>query len=234
MSPTQILDAVADAYVSCVSYRDSGHVVTRFVHQAAEKDYSSALAFKTAFVRPNQFRFEFSSDKGRRYLVWSQGDEVKTWWDVTPGVKEKESLSMALAGATGVSGGSAHTVPALLVPDQVGWVKLTHLADIASVGDQMLGGVTCYRLRGRLAIPWVDSTSKEEYRQWVFRVTGQFPERHVEGPLTLWIDRGTFLIRRIEEYTQYETYRSEEVTTYESAFSVPISEDELRFDPPAT
>jgi hypothetical protein len=58
------------------------------------------------------------------------------------------------------------------------------------------------------------------------------PERYVEAPLLVWIDRGAFLLRRIEACTQYETYRSETVTTYDPAFGVPIGDDELLFASP--
>ena len=44
--------------------------------------------------------------------------------DVKPGVRDHESLDFALIGATGVSVGSAHTIPRLLMPDTVNGRKL--------------------------------------------------------------------------------------------------------------
>ena len=44
--------------------------------------------------------------------VWRDGKDVQTWWDLTPGIKKPESFALALAGATGVSSSSSHTVPA--------------------------------------------------------------------------------------------------------------------------
>lgn len=47
-------------------------------------------------------------------------------------------------GATGVSGGSAHTVPALLMPDEVGGRSLAELADSAErLADETVEGAVC-------------------------------------------------------------------------------------------
>src|SRR5262249_47398083 len=123
MNPEQILAALAEVYAECRSYRDAGRVVTRFLPAGDRRPHSSVRQFATAFVRPGRFRFEYrqryrEEDAWDRYIVWAHGAEVRTWWDVRPGVEEAKSLGMALAGATGVSGGSAHTVPALLLPDR--------------------------------------------------------------------------------------------------------------------
>src|SRR5437660_3207129 len=117
MNPEQILAALAEVYAECGSYRDCGQVVTRFVHLDDNPPRTVMQPFSTAFVRPHRFRFEYRDEYGR-YIVWANGEAVQTWWDVSPGVEQQESLEMALAGATGVSGGSAHTIPALLMPVQ--------------------------------------------------------------------------------------------------------------------
>ncbi len=148
---------------------------------------------------------------------------------MTPGVESPGSLGRALAGATGVSGGSAHTVPALLMPDLVGPCRLPHMVEVVSVGDAALGDVTCYRLSGQFA-PSPDDPDLDER---VLRTTGRRMERAEEGPVTVWVDRGTFLVRRVEEATRFETFRTEEVTEYEPEVGVAVGEEELRFDPPA-
>jgi hypothetical protein len=231
MNPDQILAALAEVYATCGSYRDSGRVVTRFLDLGGRLTDTSVKPFRTAFVRPDRFRFEYRDEDagGGRCIVWSDGEATRTWWYVTPGVEEHESLGLAVAGATGVSGESAHTVPALLLPDRVRGRRLTDLGEVVSLGDERLDEVTCYRLQGRFA---ADPAAEERHRQEVLRLTGQQPERCVDGPVTLWIDRGTFLVRRIEDHAQFETFRIEKVTTYEPATGITISEEELRFDPP--
>jgi hypothetical protein len=225
MSPEQILAAMAEVYAECGSYRDRGQIVTRFVHDS--DPFTTIKQFTTAFVRPGRFRFEYREEE-RRYIVWAGSGEVLTWWDLVRRLEQPESLGLALAGATGVSGGSARTVPALLLARELGEWRLSYLEEVISLGDERLDDITCYRLQGWDPPSPEDPAAAEEF----LRVTGQPPERAVDGPLTLWIDRGTFLLRRIEEQVHYETYRTETVTTYEPAMGVTIGEDELRFDPP--
>ncbi len=50
--------------------------------------------------------------------------------------------------------------------------------------------------------------------------------------VTLWIERGNFLLRKVEEWKDYGNYTSETVTTYEPEIDVDIPPDELRFVPP--
>ncbi len=120
LTAREILDRMEKTYGNCKSYSDSGVVKTVYI--SAEGKRTRERPFITAFVRPDRFRFEYRKDeegdpkRETRYIVWRNGQEVETWWDVRPGFAKPESLNMALAGATGVSGGSAHRIPALLLP----------------------------------------------------------------------------------------------------------------------
>ncbi len=73
---------------------------------------------------------------------------------------------MALAGATGVSSGSAHTIPALLLPREVGGRMLTDLEQPKRGEDKVLDDHKCFTIVARFA----------------------------DEPITIWIDQGTFLI----------------------------------------
>jgi hypothetical protein len=233
MNPEQILAALAEMYATCLSYRDSGRVVTK-VFPESQRPYTSVKPFTTAFIRPDRFRFEYKSRRGEdewdRHIIWACGAEVRTWWDVRPGIERRESLNAALPG--GVSGGSAHTIPSLLMPQQVGGRRLTEMVDLVSIGDEPLGGVTCYRLSGRFVPYPRDPAAEERQRLEAIRVTGRQPERAERGPFTVWIDRGTLLVRRIEHQMRFETFRTEDVMEYEPAVAVMIVDEELRFDPP--
>jgi hypothetical protein len=237
MNPEQILAAMAEVYATCTSYRDAGRVVTRFIDRGG-RVRTSIRPFTTAFVRPDRFRFEYrdrfgeGDDEWERHLVWAEGGWVRTWWDVTPGVEEPESLGLALAGATGVSGGSAHTISSLILPEMVGGSRLTDLADVVSLGDVELNGVVCYRLRGNRVLPSVDPVQREREHEELFRATGVRLGRVERDPVTAWIDRGTLLVRRMEEGGRFDTFRTESLTEYEPEVGVTITDDELRFDPP--
>ncbi|HLX68487.1 MAG TPA: hypothetical protein VKV04_02565 [Verrucomicrobiae bacterium] len=237
MYPQQILEAVSQVYAACATYLDSGQVTTRFIYPDDCSPRISVRPFTTAFHRPDRFRFEFRSrfkakDPWQRYIVWADGELVRTWWDIKRGVQEPASVALALAGATGVSGGSAHTIPDLLMPDRVGGRRLTELAELMSLGDETLGGGDCCRLSGRFPPIPIDPAEEEKRIQETIALVGRRPERAEHSPLRLWIDRSTLLIRRIEETKQFETFRSEETTDYEPAVGVSLSDAELQFGAP--
>ena len=200
-SPKQILDRMAKAYADCKSYRDSGVVTTVFVKNTAKRTVEKP--FTTAFVRPDLFRFEYK-DKNRRYLISANGQNVQTWWDVKPGIQKPESLLLALGGATGVSGGSAARIPAMLMPGKLkGWGGV-HISDAKQIKDGKLENVDCLRLEGKYA----------------------------GNPITLWIDKKSYLVRRIDEQRKFDDFRTERTTMYDPTIDGKITIKTLEFDPP--
>jgi hypothetical protein len=234
LTADEILARMGEAYANCRTYCDSGCVETRFLTAAGETDWVCRKPFATAFVRPDRFRFEFKSHHPRRtewhrYIVCARGEEVSTWWDIRPGVRRPESLSLALAGATGVSGGSAHIVPSLLMPDRVGGVRMTGLRELTRLGNARLGQIECYRVRGRFVI---DPEEAERCRREIQERFGRTLPAVDRSPVTLWVEKETFLLRRIEEQTRSEELRTDTVTTYDPRAEGPVTEQQLQFDPP--
>jgi outer membrane lipoprotein-sorting protein len=170
LTAQQILDKMATTYATCKSYRDSGAVTNVFTPQHVD-----VKPFRTDFVRPDEFRFEYDDpDPEKPYIVWAKGDEVRTWWYVRPGVQTPSSLGLGIAGATGVSGGSAHTIPNLLLPDQIGGRSMASLTDLTRLSDDTVDDTPCFKLQGKFA----------------------------DRPTTLWLEKGTYLILRIAEDTK--------------------------------
>jgi hypothetical protein len=122
----EILQRLRATYASARSYADRGVVTTTFHYPS--RDRVTHRPFETAFVRPDRFRFELRDDD-ERYVVWTERGRVRTAWTIAPGLDPCMNLGLALAGATGVSGGSAHTVPTLLMSDRVRGLR--------QVGDRM-------------------------------------------------------------------------------------------------
>jgi outer membrane lipoprotein-sorting protein len=201
-----VLDRMAKTHAACKSYHDSGIVKTVFVQ--ADGNRTVEKPFTTAFVRPDRFRFEYKEKDGngpeRRYIVWRKGKEVQTWWDGKPGIEKPESFELALAGAAGVSGMSAHTVPALLLPKEVGGRRLTDMTEVKRIDDAKLDKVDCFRIEGKF---------------------GGYPT-------TLWIDHKKFLVRRIDAQMKFDNFRTETTTTYDPAIDEEIPDKKLEFDPP--
>jgi outer membrane lipoprotein-sorting protein len=202
-----VLDRMAKAYAHCKSYRDSGVVRTMFIEATGKRTVETRFA--TAVVRPDRFRFEYEAKQidGREFrcIVWRSGNEVQTWSNVDLGLEKPKSLDSAVAGVVGVSGGSAHTVPALLLPNDVTGRRLTDMTEAKRVEDSKLGKVDC------------------------FRIEGNFVKDH---PITIWIDKKTFLVRRIDSRQKFAAFCTEETTSYDPVFDEEIPDRKLEFDPP--
>lgn len=220
-SPVQILLRMKRAYSGCTSYRDTGKVRTRSV--ADESSFGSDVPFLTAFVRDRGFRFQFTDsglgDRVSKCILWWDGTDVQSWWDAKPGVRHAESLQQALDAATGISGGASVRVPGMLLPAVVG--SPAPLVDPERLGDDVVGGAGCYRLKGRSrATPYTETSGAQT-------VTVK------EEVVTLWIDRATYLLRKVEEARTLDSYRSTRTTTYAPEVNVEVTAEQLAFNPPA-
>ena len=129
-----LMTEVAKAYASCSSYRDTGVAVTLI------ESKTTTTKFKTAFVRPDRFRFEYRNRPPSPFfaswmIIWKEKGDVRTWWSVAGKVEAEESLNAAIAGATAVSNGTAHTIPRQLMPTVVSGLSLARSADSKHQAD---------------------------------------------------------------------------------------------------
>lgn len=205
---TEILKRMATTYAAAATYRDSGVVRTEFVRNEGTR--FTERPFMTAFVRPDRFRFEFTdtraSGQSTRYIVWRGGSDVATWWDVGARLERGLSLGLALAGATGVSGGSAHAVPRLLMPDEVDGWALTDLQDAQRAPDDNVDGVRCFRVRGR----------------------------NLDDPIVVWVGQSDYLLRLIESSHRFDDFTSRTSAHYSPVANAEVRDDLLQFAPPST
>ena len=198
------------AYAGCKTYRDSGTVKTDFIRPAGNPagNFTTDKPFTTAFIRPDQFRYEFkntlSDGRVTRFLAWKHGADVQSWWDVTPGVQKYESLATPIAAGTGISGSSSHTVPALLLPDPDLGGRLTGLTEAKRIDDAKVGVTDCYRVQGKFG----------------------------NSPHTLWVEKSSYLLRRIDSTMTFPDFHTEETTTYDPVVDGAVDASLLKFDPP--
>lgn len=148
--PQLILQRMLERYLTVSSYQDSGVVETVSVELPATR--STDIFFKTYFTRPLKFRFEWMDyspfSAPERNVIWSDGTKSFGFYTFQPEkIETKENVGMAIAGATGVSRGSAHTVPELLLQD-VGGFSLFELEKVGSKGEERFEGEDCYVLEG--------------------------------------------------------------------------------------
>jgi hypothetical protein len=190
------IQQMAATYANCRTYRDQGAVKT----SSSSSHRDDEKPFWTEFIRPDYFRFEYHDRlapffaKWNRNIVWLDRGEVWDWFAFHKGKEREKSLDLALAGATGVSGGSAHRVPRLLMPKDVTGRSLADLLDPKVDGVENIGGHPCDRITGRYA-PGVE--------------------------VTVWIDLDSHLIRQVLEV--FESHGVQWLTTYAPEIDVPIA-----------
>lgn len=169
-SPEDVLRAVRAKYLAAKTYRDEGIVKIDF---KTKTPHFSDRPFSMAFERGGRFLWTFHEagppgrPPQRRYVVWSN-DQVafKSRWDIDRELREHDSFDHAMAGPTGVSGGSANAVIPLLrgagMPPY--WPeKPVH------AGTEQVDGVECQVLKG-------ESTHGAKVSMWI---DGEFAIRKV-------------------------------------------------------
>jgi hypothetical protein len=211
LTAKDVLERMAKVHAGCKSYRDSGVVKTAFLtKQDGPGGNTEEIPFATAFVRPDRFRFEHKVRQGNgkeaRHIVWRKGTDVRTWWEVSKKVHNLESLSQAVAEATGVSAGAAHTISQLLLPNEIDGWSLTDMKEAKRIDDGKLDGAPCYRIQGK------DGSG---------------------NPMTLWVDQKTFLVRRIDTEMTFTHFRTKRTATYQPAIDEEVPETLLEFDVPS-
>lgn len=154
MSGTEILQAMEGRYREFASYRDHGVVMMR----GQGEDAVECVTFETAFRRPDCFRFAWSRPhsyeplrhlKTKKMIQYDNG-RASSWRRLIGEAEgtwlEEESLSMAVAGATGASQGAAMTIARLLFP---GVVPAAGMRELERLENGFLEGAPCYRVSFR-------------------------------------------------------------------------------------
>jgi hypothetical protein len=146
----ELLRRTVEVYASAQSYVDRGVVTTTTFIRADEREVQRR-PFRTAFARPHRFRYEFTDESmGSRLVIWHDSPPAQVFWTIN-GKLEAMELGMALAGATGVSGGSASTIPSMLLDLSARFRGLPDLEDPAHAGKDVVDGVPCLIIKGRRA-----------------------------------------------------------------------------------
>jgi hypothetical protein len=236
-SPADLLRRVFDAYCACDSYADAGEVVRTF--HAEPGGHEQRLPFQTLFARPGQFRYEFKDDAmASQYVVWTEEDDVMSWWSLQPQVTRSESIAHALAGPTGISGGSAFEVPSLLLPTgpfESSWLA-KRFAAAEHAGREVIDGVETIKLHlvnpdkefqehvlpadllERLAASGAPPLPKLPATRWEWR--------------SLWIAEADAMVRRKAERINFGAHVSEGTTTWRPQVNQPIDSERFGFVPP--
>lgn len=201
------LAALLERYRGLRSYADSGFV--RPLKAGAEK----TCWFETLFKEPQQFRFEFVRPHPYRPLrhllattvIGTSGSHTYFFRHRTRSgrtVEQVETVELAVAMATGISCGSAHTIGSLLLTS-VGGLALQDLRRPRFRASRHFGGISCTVISA-------------------IHPTG--------GRVTFWFGRDDLLLRRVishrerSEEVRLNVRANEEVS--DASFEVPNAESD--------
>lgn len=205
LTADKILIKTNEVYAKCKSYKDNGSVRTVFLNKDGTKKFITKKVFNTIFIRPDKFRFEYAKKEADElqgnYIVFQNGKILKTFWTIQ-GERVPQSLSMAIAGATGVSSGTAHNIPTLLISDVAGR-KITNIQNPIFLKEAKGDDGKIYYL--------IKSGKKRKNRS-----------------LVLWIQKETFLITKIEATTSLDKFDTQTVTIYQPEIDIKIPETEFK------
>jgi hypothetical protein len=131
------------------------------------------------------------------------------------GIEKSDSFSLAAAGTTGASFGTSHNTSTLLLPSELGagsW-RLTDMTDVKRIDDGEVGGKACYGVKGQHTSDMSSIT------------------------FVVYVDKESFLIRKIEEETsiplpQSKAMKMSKTIIYKPAINEAIDEEALAFNPP--
>jgi hypothetical protein len=199
----EILQRVAETLANCSTYIDHGVQHTKWIKPERE---SEQIAFSTAFIRPHHFRFEYAakwkSGPSNR-IVYMEDKTIQSKWNrQSPKIKQEKSLTDALAG----TGWLGVTIPRLLLPTKMESWSLLQMEKIERMTDKPFDGKSHYRIKG------------------------YHPMGEADEPILLWIEKSTYLIRKIERVTKSNNCLARETTIINAHININLTADKLDFE----
>jgi outer membrane lipoprotein-sorting protein len=206
LTVNEIIKLMREEYSMTKSYSDSGVVKIIIISSKGRKTVVKK-PFNTAFIRPDRFRFEYREktqfNREHRFIVYLKGKKLQTYWDIENDLK-LDSLDKAIGAATGISGGSAITVPAMLLPSEIKWRRAIRFNKPKRIDDAIFNKILCFRIQDNI----------------------------FGNNVIFWIDQETFFLLKIYREKKSEEYKYQETTTYKPIKNGKVTDIMLEFNPP--
>lgn len=144
-APETLLKKMEAAYSALQSYSDNSVAIFR----NANGTERSRVAFRIWFARPGSVRIDAQSTRAdggasRREVLWSDGEKARAWSSDKPVV----NLDKIQIAGSRMFGTYAYHVPTLLERSYGGQKRIHELTAPLTVGEEMVDGVLCHRIRG--------------------------------------------------------------------------------------
>jgi outer membrane lipoprotein-sorting protein len=164
---SSVINKVVAQYKSMTSYSSNGTVVSDM--EVNGNKINQTTTFSIKLKKPNMYLISWSQTAGMPQLqlppqsgtVWSDGTQPYLYMGGLNAYSKIGDDEMALAGATGISGGAALTIPSLFLPALVDKnLNLSQLKNSTIEKVESIGGEDCYVLSGSS-----DTSKKESF--WI-------------------------------------------------------------------
>jgi len=161
LTPTQIFEKVQAAYESMQTYKAEG-IITADIDSGTMK-MTTETSFSILLQKPNRYLISWTQKNvpmpgvAQSGTVWSNGTQPYLYLGMMNAYSKMGSDDVALASATGISGGAAFTIPSLFLSVFDGQpTPFSRLKDPRMEKTEKVGEEDCYVIRGASA------TSREE------------------------------------------------------------------------
>jgi len=174
ITPAEIFQKTEAAYASLPTYQSDGTATTDMDNGGMKMQ--TETSFSILLKKPNLYRISWAQKNmpmpgmSQSGTVWSDGTQPYLYMGVMNAYSKIIGDQMALSAATGISGGTAHTVPSLFLPSVKAQSSMfSKLINPQVEKTEKFGDDDCYVISGP------SRTSKSE---------------------TFWISKTTYLIRK--------------------------------------
>jgi hypothetical protein len=153
ITPGEILKEVTATYESMQTYRAAGTIVADI--DTGNMKMSTETSFSILLMKPNLYLISWTQKNmpmagmNQDGAVWSDGAQPYLYMGIAKAYSKMSSDEMALAGATGISGGAAFTIPSLFFKQQP--APFSSLKDPAIEKTEQVGEEDCYVVSGSSA-----------------------------------------------------------------------------------
>lgn len=151
---SDLLEQVRLRYRSAPSYRANGKAITRILDTTAGTESTIGVSFSIVLARPDLYRVAWTQHMSLAQsapgAVWNDGDGPRLYQGAAATVTRMEDDRMALSAATGVSMGTAYTIPSLFFGLGEGANLFERLKDVGVDGEEEAAGIRCHVVSGKL------------------------------------------------------------------------------------
>lgn len=140
MNGDEIFERMAQKYADCGTYSDSGKIESAV----------GVMTFKTFFVRPNLFKFEFalaSQEHEKAGTIWSDGNQLFTNYSHDLNQLPCDSISSLLTEIGEAAQQASYLVPMLLLPDFAGSDSLANASPYVQAEHTSIADRSCHRIK---------------------------------------------------------------------------------------